>query len=155
MHVAASMPSMRRTCVAAVIVTLAVRPAAFAAEPAVSGSDPNSLDQYYTESANRYGSFPGRLVCVSTEHTQVPENAESCGDHQVYALAIDVPHIVVPIIASSKTASAHFPSLLNQPVIVRGKHYPDKGLIAVASVESSHTAVDAPAPPDARAPADR
>jgi len=143
-------PAGWTVAIVAIVLTGAVAAGArdpIPAEPPASGADALSLDQYYGDAVSHIGSFPGRLVCVSTERSQIPENAVSCGDDKVYALSITTPAAVVPIIGSSKAAADHLPSLLNQEVVVRGKHYPDKGVIAAASIESAHTAADAPAEP--------
>jgi hypothetical protein len=110
------------------------------------GGDALSLDQYYGDSVSRIGSFPGRLVCVAHDVPGIHENAAPCGSDKVYALAIDNPEEVVPLVASSRAASDQFTTLLDQRVVVRGKHYPDRKMIAVASVESAATAADAPHP---------
>lgn len=107
------------------------------------GGDPLSLDQYYGDSS-QIGSFPGKLVCIASDVPVVPENATACGPDKIYALAIDNPEVVVPLIGSARAAADKFPLLLDKAVVVRGKHYPDKKLIAAASIESAGTAADAP-----------
>jgi len=128
-------------------VLLAVDASAAESAPAAaapSAGDALDLHQYYGDAVSHIGSFPGRLVCVSTEHLVVPDNALNCGDKMVYALAVDHNQVVVPLIAASYPAAERIPALVNQPVVVSGKHYPDKGMIAVASIESARTAADAP-----------
>jgi hypothetical protein len=113
------------------------------------GGESLKLDQYYGDAVSRIGSFPGKLVCVSTDRPFVPENATTCAPDKVYALALQGSNTTIPMIASSEAAKAQFGKLLDQTVLVRGKHYPDKDMIAAASVDP-RPAADAPA-----APADR
>ena len=117
------------------------------AEEAAPGGDTLSLDRYYGDAVSRIGSFPGRLVCVATAQPFVPDNAVRCAPDKVYALSIENPQAVLPLLAASNAASGQLKSLLGTKVVVRGKHYPDKGMIAVASLESANTAADAPPDP--------
>jgi hypothetical protein len=114
---------------------------------AAPGGDTLSLDRYYGDAVSRIGSFPGRLVCVAIGQPFVPDNAVHCAPDKVYALSIENPQAVVPLLAASNAASGQLKSLLGTKVVVRGKHYPDKGMIAVASLESGNTAADAPLDP--------
>jgi hypothetical protein len=112
----------------------------------VPGGNPLKLDDYYTEPLTRTGSFPGRLVCISTQKPYVTEAATPCGHDEVYALSVDRPQTVLPLIGAADEAARQFPVLLGQKVVVRGKHYPDKAVIAVGTVERAATAADAPEP---------
>ena len=124
-----------------------------AAEPP-PGGDTLKLDQYYGDAVSQIGSFPGTLVCVSTKQPYMPENATPCGTDKVYALALTKPDAVVPLVGAAHRSAEQFPLLLDKKVVVRGKHYPDKGMIAVGSIESVTTAADAPAEPASRKPSD-
>jgi hypothetical protein len=108
------------------------------------GGESLKLDQYYGDAVSHIGEFPGKLVCVSTKQAFVPENATPCGPDKVYALALQGSDLVVPVLASSEAAKTQFAKLLDHTVLVRGKHYPDKGFIAAASVDPRHTTGDAP-----------
>jgi hypothetical protein len=107
------------------------------------GGETLRLDQYYGDAVSRIGSFPGKLVCVPTGKT-VPENATACEPGKVWALAMDAPSLVLPLIAASDAFDQRFAPLANQDVVVRGKHYQDEGFIGVSSIESARTAADAP-----------
>jgi hypothetical protein len=122
-----------------------------AAEPQ-PGGDRLKLDQYYGDAVSQIGSFPGTLVCISTKQPFVPENVTPCGSDKVYALALTKPDAVVPLVGAAQRTADQFPLLLDRKVVVRGKHYPDKGMIAVGSIESVTTAADAPAQPAAHKP---
>jgi hypothetical protein len=107
------------------------------------GGESLKLDQYYGDAVSRIGSFPGKLVCVSTDRPFVPENATTCAPNKVYALVLPGSTATIPVIASSEAAKVQFAKLLDQTVLVRGKHYPDKDMIAAASVDP-RPAADAP-----------
>lgn len=57
------------------------------------------------------------------------------------------PETTVPLVGAAQQASGQFPSMLEKQVVVRGKHYPDRQMIAVGSIEAAGTAADAPAEP--------
>ena len=82
----------------------------------------------------------------------MPENAAQCGPDKVYALAVDRPEATVALIGAAHKAADQFALLLGKRVVVRGKHYPDKGMIAVGTIELASTAADAPSQPAAHHP---
>jgi len=133
-------------CAASLVIclTAGAEDAAPPPAPPAPGGDALTLDEYYGDPLSRVGSFPGTLVCISTKQAYVPENVTPCGTDKVYALAVEKPNLMVPVVGAAERAAEHFAALLDKKVVVRGKHYPDKGMIAASSIERATTAADAP-----------
>jgi len=138
--------SFAPTIFAAFILTYAVASAENDASPAKPepGGNALSLDEYYGDALSRVGSFPGALVCISTKQAYVPENVTHCGSEKVYALSLEKPSAVVPLVGAAERAEDQLGGFLDKKVVVRGRHYPDKAIIAVSSIERAATAADAP-----------
>jgi hypothetical protein len=105
------------------------------------GGEKLKLDQFYTGTdEGRLGEFPGTLVCLRTDRAFTSASAEECAANRIYALSVSSPPTLIPLLAANATAQQQMARLVNQKVVVRGKHYESIGVLAVGDIESADTA---------------
>jgi len=104
------------------------------------GGEQLGLANFYAGSDAKMGEFKGKLVCLRTDKSFASTNAEECTANRIFALSVETPPTVIPLLAANEKAQQQMGQLINQEVVVRGKYYTSVGYIAVGDLESAATA---------------
>jgi len=128
-------------------LALATTPAMVGAQPEVPrtekalggnlepGADQPNLRRFYTGYGEQ-GRFEGKLVCLRSDGGDfIAAEADQCpSDRRVYALDMDSPDVLQPLLATTEQVHDRLRGLIGEQIVIQGRNYPSVGVMAAESV---------------------